>query len=185
MPTVLVSQAPIPPENDALAILPARTSYECTFARALTHKNVSFINDKSMRVGCRIVVGSEDGHVAVASSVLTSVQTDRVVVITKRLIQAPRNRNVKAKVYRKDVIGHHQHLFSGRKSFIKRQDIPSYEQREACMDTVWRIDSDEGSVGLGQARGNLSRLFVVDGRVPSKLCRLIVDLETPRFGSMQ
>lgn len=160
-----------------------RTRVQYKFCRAApdlpTQDTASLLNSH-ITVGDPIVISTEEGHYALATGFVMDVQPTVVTVLVDRELRgAPRRMAHFDEASNQDFEGIMEvspDLASGRKESINA----NLRQHEKSADhTLYRIDKDELTSGMGVVRANLVSLFAADG--DEKRRRLVVDLEPPRF----
>ncbi|KAJ3182151.1 Tripartite DNA replication factor [Gaertneriomyces sp. JEL0708] len=140
----------------------ARFRYQFVASDGEPGREPSFM-DLQFAVNDKIIVSTEDGHIALAMGVIVELAPDKVTVAVNRRLRGPPKR-----------------VLSQLDSDHDFEDLAcSLAVSQLGDSTLYRIDKDEFSGGLGLARNNLLELFRCNGDVKRR--QLIVDLEQPYF----
>lgn len=107
----------------------------------------------------RVIVSDENGHFALCLGYVKFIDSGSITIVTRRRIISTELKSDKF----------HQ------AGVLRPSQLPASQGKAL----VFRIDLDEFAYGMGVARFNILNLFLADG--DAKNCKLIVDLEKPKF----
>ncbi|KAJ3176332.1 Tripartite DNA replication factor [Geranomyces variabilis] len=117
-------------------------------------------------VGDMVIVSTEAGHYALAVGFVSELQPGSVTISINRKLRGPPRRTAD------NFDEESNQSFQG---MLEEEN----EETERSDKTLYRIDKDELTSGMGFVRANLVALFAQEGNERQR--RLIVDLEAPTF----
>ncbi|KAJ3163715.1 Tripartite DNA replication factor [Geranomyces michiganensis] len=117
-------------------------------------------------VGDMVTISTEAGHYALNTGFVTELQPGSVTITTDRQLRGPPRR----------IVGDFDEV--DNQSFQGLLEEANDDQQYA-KPTLYRIDKDEPTSGMGFVRANLVALLAQGGNERQR--RLIVDLEAPTF----
>lgn len=138
--------------------------------------------DASQRTGVRTDVGTSllSGHIAKGDPVTISIDPSHLSVAQGFVLDLTPTAVTIGLDHSLDAV-----LARAREEFADGWALPSDDSRapngNAASQTVFRIDRDELSAGMGRIRYNLARLFFAGEAGDERRRELVVDLATPKF----
>lgn len=153
---------------------PRINRFHYTFIKRVHPPGFSFL-ESELNVGEPIVVSDEEGHFALAIGYVTAVRKQRISVAVDRRLHNARIRQPGF-----DEVDNQ--AFASIMEVAPEGSTPATSQGMIKEPPVrYRLDQDEFSNGMATVRNNLVQMMAQEAPQASKIRRLIVDLETPRF----
>lgn len=153
---------------------PRINRYHYTFVKRHRPPGFSFL-ESELSVGEPIVVSDEDGHFALAIGYVTSVRKQRISVAVDRRLHNARIRQPGF-----DEVDNQR--FAGIMEVAPEGASAEASQGKIKDEPIkYRLDQDEFSNGMATVRNNLVQMMADNVPQTSKIRRLLVDLDPPRF----
>lgn len=152
---------------------PRINRFHYTFIKRIHPPGFSFL-ESELNVGEPVVVSDEEGHFALAIGYVTKVRKQRISVAVDRRLHNARIRQPGF-----DELDNQS--FAGIMKVGSECPSGADSQNRSEQPVRYRLDQDEFSNGMATVRSNLVQMMANDVPQASRLRRLIVDVEAPRF----
>jgi len=150
------------------------SEYFYKFSPAREHGEVlPSLLDSHIGKGDSVVLSTEEGHCALALGFIVELTPKSVIIgFGRKLNGAP----FRLPGFNEET----NQIFRGIEDLVERDSAQQKNKNPfGFPETLYRIDKDELTSGMGMVRNNLINLFTVNGDHHRR--RLIVDLEPPSF----
>lgn len=153
---------------------PRINRFHYTFVKRHHPPGFSFL-ESELNVGEPIVVSDEEGHFALAIGYVTAVRKQRISVAVDRRLHNARIRQPGF-----DEVDNQ--VFASIMEVAPEGSAPEATQGKIKEPPIrYRLDQDEFSNGMATVRNNLVQIMADNAPQASKIRRLVVDLNAPRF----